>query len=203
MAQTDAPKTTAAAKPAPSPKAQLLKVGLELAPLIIFFAVNARQGIFPAVLALTAATAVSLAAMLWFFGRIAPMPLISAALVFVFAGLTWYFQDETFIKIKPTIVYLLFAVPLLGGLIFKRPLLQLMLEDAMQLDHDGWWALSLRWGVFFIAMAILNEIVWRNFSTETWAAMKAFGFLPLTIAFGASQVPLILKHQILPEGVGK
>lgn len=184
------------AKPGPSPKAQLLKVGLEIAPLIVFFVVNSRQGIFPAVLALTIATAVSLAAMLWIFGRIAPMPLISAGLVFVFAALTWYFQDETFIKIKPTIVYLLFAVPLLVGLLFRRPLLQLMLEDAMQLDAAGWWALSLRWGIFFVAMAILNEAVWRNFSTETWAALKAFGFLPLTLVFGASQVPLILKHQL-------
>ena len=200
MSRIDAPAPDAAAKPATSPKAQLLKVGLELAPLIIFFIVNARQGIFPAVLALTVATAVSLAAMLWIFGKIAPMPLISAGLVFVFAALTWYFNDETFIKIKPTIVYLLFAVPLLAGLIFKRPLLQLMLEDAMQLDAAGWWTLSLRWGLFFVTMAILNEIVWRNFSTDTWTAMKAFGFLPLTLAFGASQVPLILKHQIATEG---
>jgi intracellular septation protein len=199
MSPTDAPQPVAVEKSAPSPKAQLLKVGLELAPLIIFFIVNARQGIFPAVLALTVATAISLAAMLWLFGKIAPMPLISAGLVFVFAALTWYFNDETFIKIKPTIVYLLFAAPLLAGLVFRRPLLQLMLEDAMQLDAAGWWTLSLRWGLFFVSMAILNEIVWRNFSTDAWAAMKAFGFLPMTLAFGAAQVPLILRHQIATD----
>ncbi|KAB2849757.1 MAG: septation protein A [Hyphomicrobiaceae bacterium] len=190
------PNTLApASKEAPSPKGQLMKVGLELAPLIIFFLVNAKAGIFPAVLALTIATAVSLTAMLWLFRKVAPMPLVSAALVFVFAGLTWYFQNETFIKIKPTIVYLLFAAPLLLGLLFKRPLLQLMLEDAMQLKEEGWWTLSLRWGLFFVAMAVLNEIAWRNFSTDTWAALK-IGFVLLAMVFGVAQVPLILKHQV-------
>jgi intracellular septation protein len=124
------------------------------------------------------------------------MPLVSAIVVMVFGGLTLYLQDETFIKLKPTIIYASFAALLLGGLLVGRSLLALVLDSVFQLTDQGWKTLTLRWGLFFAAMAILNEIVWRSVSTDTWVAFKTFGFLPLTILFALAQTPLIVRHSV-------
>jgi intracellular septation protein len=171
-----------------------LKLGLDLGPLLLFFFVNSRWGIFAATGTFMAATLLSIALTYIFVRRIPMMPLVSALIVFVFGGLTLYLQDETFIKLKPTIIYALFAAILLGGMLLGRSLLALVLDSVFQLDDDGWRKLTLRWGIFFLVMALLNEVVWRSVSTDAWVAFKTFGFLPLTVVFALAQTPLIMRH---------
>jgi intracellular septation protein len=186
--------TTAESKPAELNP--ILKLALDLGPLLLFFFVNARWGIFAATGAFMAATIVSLVVTYGLIRRIAVMPLVSAIVVMVFGGLTIWLQDETFIKVKPTIIYALFAVLLLGGLAFGRSLIALVLDSVFQLDAEGWRKLTLRWGLFFLVMAVLNEIVWRSVTTDTWVAFKTFGFLPLTVVFALAQTPLMMRHAI-------
>ena len=132
--------------------------------------------------------------------HIAIMPVVTAVIVVVFGGLTLAFQNETFIKVKPTLVYVLFAATLLGGLAFKKPLLGMVFDSVFNLTDDGWRKLTLRWGLFFVAMAVLNEIVWRNVSTDAWVSFKVFGFLPLTVLFAAAQFPLLQKYAVTEPG---
>ena len=126
------------------------------------------------------------------------MPVVTAVIVVVFGGLTLALQNETFIKLKPTLVYLLFAATLLGGLVFKKPLLGMVFDSVFNLTDEGWRKLTLRWGVFFLVLAVLNEIVWRNFSTDAWVNFKVFGFLPITMIFAAAQFPLLQRYSV-PE----
>jgi intracellular septation protein len=174
----------------------LLKLALDLGPLLLFFIANARGGIFVATGTFMAATLLSLIVTYVLTRRIAVMPLVTAGVVMIFGGLTLWLQDEVFIKLKPTIIYALFAAVLLGGLATGRSLLALVFDSVFHLTEDGWRKLTLRWGVFFIALAILNEIVWRSVSTDTWVAFKTFGFLPLTIVFAIAQAPLISRHAV-------
>lgn len=176
----------------------LVKLLIDAGPLIAFFVIYSRVGLMPATATLIGATLVALAASYFIERRIALMPLISAGLVAVFGGLTLWLADETFIKMKPTIVYLLFAAALLGGLALGRSFLKSLFQMAFHLTDEGWRILTLRWGLFFIAMAILNEIVWRNLSTDLWVDLKVFGFLPLTMLFALAQIPLI-RSRALPE----
>ncbi|MCJ8143981.1 septation protein A [Ancylobacter sp. A5.8] len=172
----------------------LMKFALELGPLVVFFIANGRAGIYVATAAFMVATLVALAAM-WIIARkIAVMPLVSAGVVLVFGTLTLWLQDDHFIKMKPTMVNGLFALALLGGLYFKKPLLPYVLGDVFTLTEEGWRRLTIRWGVFFLAMAVLNEIVWRSVSTDTWVTFKTFGYLPLTLVFAMAQVPLMTRH---------
>jgi len=174
----------------------LLKFALDLGPLILFFLANAYYKIFVATGVFMAAILISLAVTYALTRRIAVMPLVTAAMVMIFGGLTLWLQDEVFIKLKPTIIYALFAAVLLGGLATGRSLLALVFDSVFHLTEDGWRKLTLRWGVFFVVMAILNEIVWRSVSTDTWVAFKTFGFLPLTIVFALAQAPLISRHAV-------
>ena len=130
------------------------------------------------------------------------MPMVSGVIVLVFGGLTLYLRDETFIKLKPTIVYTLFAVLLWAGLVWKKPVLELLFGAAFTLTEEGWRKLTLRWALFFAVMAVVNELVWRNVSTDTWVSFKAFGFLPLTFLFAVLQVPLMQRHGIEPADEG-
>lgn len=174
------------------------KLLIELGPLLIFFGVNAAYGIFAGTGAFMIATVVSLGLAWWLYHKIAVMPLVSAVIVLAFGGLTIYLQDETFIKLKPTIVYTMFAVLLIGGLATQKPVLALLFGPVFNLTDEGWRKLTLRWAVFFVLMAILNEFVWRNFPTDTWVSFKAFGFLPITFLFAMAQVPLMQRYG-LPE----
>ncbi len=133
------------------------------------------------------------------YRHVPTMPLVSGILVVVFVALSVILNDSTFFKIKPTIVYLLFAAALLGGLAFGKIFLSKLFDGAFHLDEEGWKKLTLRWGVFFLVMAVVNEAVWRNFSEESWVAFKTFGFLPLTLIFAFAQVPLMQKHGIEAE----
>ncbi len=122
------------------------------------------------------------------------MTVVSAVIVTVFGGLTIVLADETFIKVKPTIIYLLFAGTLLGGLLLRKPLLEIVFDQMFHLTEEGWRKLTLRWAIFFLALAVVNEIVWRHFSTDTWVSFKVFGALPLTFLFAMLQVPLLNKY---------
>jgi len=176
----------------------LLKFALEMGPLVVFFIANGRAGIYVATGAFMVATFVALAVM-WIIARkIAIMPLISAGVVLVFGTLTIVLQDDHFIKMKPTIVNALFGVALLGGLAFRKPLMPYVLGDVFQLTDEGWRQLTIRWGVFFIVMAVLNEVIWRTVSTDTWVAFKTFGYLPLTFVFAIAQAPLLARHAVEP-----
>lgn len=177
------------------------KLLIELGPLLIFFGVNAAYGIFAGTGAFMVATVISLALAWWLYHKIPVMPLVSAVIVLAFGGLTLYLQDETFIKLKPTIVYTMFAVLLLGGLAAQKPVLALLFGPVFNLTDEGWRKLTLRWAVFFIAMAILNEFVWRNFSTDTWVSFKAFGFLPITFLFAMAQVPLMQRYGVAEDKI--
>ena len=170
------------------------KLAIELGPLLVFFAGNALGGIYAGTASFMVATVISLVVAKFRYHKIPIMPLVSGVIVFVFGGLTLYLHDETFIKLKPTIVYSMFAMLLLAGFVLRKPVLELLFGPVFALTEEGWRKLTLRWTVFFVAMAIVNELVWRNFSTDAWVSFKAFGFLPLTFLFAIAQVPLLQRH---------
>jgi intracellular septation protein len=121
---------------------------------------------------------------------------VSGVVVVVFGGLTLFLQNEIFIKLKPTIVNTLFGLVLLGGLYFRKPLLQIVLDSMFELTEEGWRKLTLRWALFFFALAALNEIVWRTQTTDFWVSFKVFGIMPITIAFALAQTPLLLRYEV-------
>lgn len=174
---------------------QLGKLALETGPLGIFFLTYWLAGIFWATGSLMIATAISLAVSWRLYGRVPVMPLVSGFCVLVFGGLTLLLQDEVFIKMKPTIVNMLFASVLFGGLVFGQSLLKYLFGEVFQLSEEGWRQLTVRWGLFFVCLAVLNELVWRNFSEEFWVSFKVFGILPLSMVFALSQVGLIKRYQ--------
>lgn len=178
----------------------LLKLALELGPLLVFFITNARAGIFAGTAAFMVASVIALAVMWVMAKRIAVMPLVTAVVVMVFGGLTLALQDDLFIKLKPTIVNSLFAAVLLGGLAFGKPLLKLVFDAVFDLTDEGWRKLTLRWALFFIVLAVINEVVWRTQTTDFWVSFKVFGIMPLTFAFALSQMGLIQRHTKAPDG---
>jgi len=174
----------------------LLKFAVELGPLLVFFFVNARVDIFAATAAYMVAAIIALA-VTWFLARRVPiMPLVTGIFVLAFGGLTLFLQNDLFIKMKPTIVNALFGAILLGGLFFGRSLLKPVLGETLALRDEGWRILTLRWGLFFFALAVINEFIWRNFSTEFWVDFKVFGIMPLTMIFAMSQFSVINRYMI-------
>ena len=188
-----------------------LKMALELGPLLVFFFANLRGewlvGKFPALstiggplLIATAlfmmATVISLVISKIVFKHLPVMPFVSGVVVMVFGSLSIWLQDETFIKMKPTIVNTLFGIVLLGGLFFGKSLLGYVFNAAFQLDEEGWKKLTFRWGLFFLFLAVLNEVVWRNFSDDFWVTFKVWGTMPITIAFTLAQMPLVMRHTV-------
>lgn len=171
-----------------------LKLAIELGPLVAFFVANAKFGIFAGTGVYMVAAGIALAVNWVLTRKIATMPLVALAFVVVFGALTLFLHDETFIKMKVTIINALFGVMLIGGLMANKPLLKIVLGEAIDLDDEGWRKLSLRWALFFFAVAALNEVVWRSMSTDAWVNFKVFGLLPLTFAFAMAQGPLMHRH---------
>lgn len=192
-------KPSAGPEPEISPQ-QLLKMLLEVGPIGVFFLVNAYRGIFWGTGAFMAATAVALLASQKLLGRIPLMPLISGAFVLVFGGLTLVLQDELFIKMKPTIVNTLFAVILLGGVAYGQSFLKYIFGEVFNLTEEGWRVLTIRWALFFIVLAVINEVVWRSFSTDFWIGFKVWGIMPLTMVFAVAQIGLIKRYEPRAEG---
>ncbi len=173
---------------------QLRKLVLDLGPLLIFFAAFKWGGFFIATGAFMAAIAVALAIGYAFERKLSPMPIFTAVLVMIFGGLTLYLQSEIFLKVKVTILYGFFGLILLGGLVAGRLFIKYVFAEAFELDDAGWKKLTLRWGIFFLALAALNEVIWRQTSTEFWVEFKVWGILPLILIFAVAQTPLLLKH---------
>jgi intracellular septation protein len=171
-----------------------LKLALDLGPLILFFAANSLYGIFVATAAFMAAVVVAFAVTYALTRHVPIMPLVTAIIVLVFGTLTLVLHDELFIKVKPTIIYVLFGAVLLGGLVFGKSLLGVVFDSAFHLTEEGWRKLTLRWGLFFLLLAVLNEIVWRTQSTNVWVTFKSFGVIPLILLFSALQYPLLTRY---------
>jgi intracellular septation protein len=203
---------------------QLIRIGLEIGPLIVFFVVTlfgegwlekspllrswfATPLIFataPFMVAMVIAILIS-----WFvFKRVAVMPLVTGAVVLVFGALTLYFQDPIFIKMKPTFVNTLFGVTLLGGMLFRQSLLKHVFGEVYHLQPKGWQILTIRWGLFFFLLAILNEVAWRGGALlhsdpieadKFYAGFKLWGVMPVTIIFSMLQTPLLNKYAEDPK----
>jgi len=181
----------------PTRKPQLnpaLKLVLDLGPLLVFFAANSRFGIFAATGAFMAAIVIALAVAYALTRHLPIMPLVTAIVVVVFGTLTLVLHDELFIKVKPTLIYVLFGGVLLVGLALGKSLLGIVFDSVFHLTEEGWRKLTLRWALFFLALAVLNEIVWRTQTTNIWVDFKVFGVLPLTFLFAALQYPLLEKY---------
>ncbi|MFM1813936.1 MAG: hypothetical protein RLZ98_631 [Pseudomonadota bacterium] len=185
--------------PTPEPELdmrQLLKLVVEIGPLVAFFLANSYGGIFWGTGVFMVATVIALTVSKMLFGRIAAMPLISGGFVLVFGALTLWLNNDLFIKLKPTIINSLFSFILFAGLWFGYPLLKHVFGEAFRLVDEGWRILTFRWALFFLFLACLNEIVWRNFSTDFWVSFKVFGLMPLTFVFMLSQVGLLKRYEL-------
>jgi intracellular septation protein len=201
-----------------------LKLALDLGPLLLFFFANAkpalfepwlaplipaavqtgeRAGIFVATAVFMVAIVAALVISYALTRRLPVMAIVSAVIVVVFGGATLILQNDTFIKIKPTIIYLLFAVTLFGGMVLRKPLLATVFDQVFHLTEEGWRKLTIRWALFFLVLAVLNEIVWRTQTTDTWVTFKVFGVTPLTFIFAALQYPLLMKHDATPKDEAK
>jgi len=175
------------------------KLLIELGPLAVFFAANWKAGIFWGTGAFMVATTAALAASWYLTRKLAMVPLISAVFVAVFGGLTLWLQSDLFIKVKVTLINALFGAVLLGGAAFGRNYLKLIMGEAMKLPEAAWRTLTIRWGLFFLGLALLNEVVWRSVTTDTWVNFKVFGILPLTLVFALANAPYMARHMIEDE----
>ena len=179
----------------------LFKLATELGPLLIFFFVNSKANLFVATGAFMVAVVIAMVASYMVTRHVPMMAIVTAVVVVVFGTLTLILHDETFIKMKPTIVYTLFAAALGGGLLFNRSFIAIMFDQMFNLTHHGWRILTMRWALWFLAMAVLNEIIWRTQSTDFWVAFKVFGMVPLTMLFAITQMPLIKRYHLDPASL--
>jgi intracellular septation protein len=183
-------------------KAQLnpfVKLALDFGPLILFFIVNGRAGIFWATGVFMAAVLVAIAISYALIKRFPIMTIVTAFIVVVFGTLTIVLHNDIFVKMKTSIIYMMFAVVLAAGLVLKKPFLEIAFDSVFHLTEEGWQKLTVRWIVFFAAMAVVNEIVWRTQTTDTWVAFKTFGFIPITFVYALAQFPLMQKYAINPD----
>ena len=184
--------------PSPAAKRELgtaIRLALDVGPLILFFIANARAGIFTATALFMVAIVIAMAVSYALVRRVSVIQLFSAFMVIVMGGLTLWLHDESFIKLKPTIYYSFVAALLGYGLMTGKPMLQSVLGGAYPgLDPEGWRKLTRNWALFFVAMAVANEAVWRNSSTDFWISYKLWGALPATLLFALANVPMLMRH---------
>lgn len=190
-----------------------LNVAVDYGPLLVFLGVYRWKapadpdavGELAAIIAGTAAfmlaAVIALAISRWRLGKVSPMLWFSTALIVGFGSLTIFFGDPSFVQLKPTIIYACFGLALLGGVLAGKALLKVLLEAAFEgLTDEGWLKLSRNWGVFFLALALLNEALRAQLSFESWLWAKLWVFLPLTFLFTFSQIPLLMRHGMSLEG---
>jgi len=183
---------------------QIIKLLIEIGPIVVFFYANGTYsdadgagGIIPATKIFMVAMIISMIFSKIIFKKIAIMLWVSAGLVAIFGGLTIYFDNEIFIKVKPTILYGLFAATLLGGYAFGKPFIKNLMEAGFPpMEEIAWMKMSRNWGLFFVGCAILNEILWRNLSNADWIATKIWVFIPLSFIFALAQMPIVMKYQL-------
>jgi len=178
---------------------QLRRFALDLGPLFVFFIAYRFLGIYSATAVFMVAVLIALALDYVFERKFSPVPIMTAVLVMIFGGLTLYLQNDIFIKMKPTALYSLFGLTLLGGLYFNRLFLKYLLSLGFDMPDGAWRTLTLRYGIFFLVMACANEIVWRNFPTDIWVDFKVWGAIPLIFLFSITQAPFLMRHQIEEE----
>jgi len=181
----------------------ILKLILDIGPLVLFFVANSRFGIFVATGAFMVAVVTALLASYTMTRQWPIMPVVTTIVVVVFGGLTLALHDETFIKLKPTIIYALFGGILLGGYVFGKSFLEIAFDSVFHLTEEGWRKLTLRWALFFLGLAVLNEVIWRTQSTDFWVNFKLFGFVPVTFLFAALQYPLLTRYAAEPTPAEK
>ena len=174
----------------------IFKLLIDIGPLAVFFVFYTRSDLKTAILPFMIATIIAVLFSYILEKKIPIMPTVGAVIILIFGGLTIYFDNETFFKMKPTIINLLFAGILYGGIILNKSLLRYLLGAALKLQDEGWDILTKRWIGFFIALAILNEIIWRTQTTDIWVNFKVFGILPITFIFTLTQFSTIKKYQI-------
>ncbi|HEX3809135.1 MAG TPA: septation protein A [Rhizomicrobium sp.] len=172
------------------------RAALDLGPLILFFAAYRFFDIFVATGTFMVAVLAALAIGYMIERRVSPVPVFTAVLVLIFGGLTLYLKNDTFIKMKPTVLYAFFGLLLLGGLCFNRLFIKYVFEQAFQLTETGWRQLTIRWGIFALVLAVINEAIWRNFSTDVWVDFKVWAIIPLIFLFALAQTPFVMKHTI-------
>jgi intracellular septation protein len=176
----------------------VFKLATELGPLIVFFVANAKFNLFVATGAFMVAIVAAMIASYVVVRHVPIMAIVTAVIVLVFGTLTLVLHDETFIKVKPTIIYGLFAAILGGGLLFGRSFIAILFNQMFNLTPKGWRILTMRWALFFLGMAALNEVIWRTQSTDFWVAFKAFGAIPITMIFAMTQMPVIKRYHLEP-----
>ena len=174
----------------------IFKLLIDIGPLAVFFVFYTRGDLKTAILPFMIATIIAVLFSYIIEKKIPIMPTVGAVIILIFGGLTIYFDNDTFFKMKPTIINLLFAAILYGGVILNKSLLRYLLGAALKLQDEGWDILTKRWIGFFIALAILNEIIWRTQTTDIWVNFKVFGILPITFIFTITQFSTIKKYQI-------
>jgi intracellular septation protein len=179
----------------------MFKLATELGPLLVFFVANAKFNLFVATGAFMVAIVAAMIASYVVVRHIPIMAIVTAVIVLVFGTLTLVLHDETFIKVKPTIIYGLFAAILGGGLLFGRSFIAILFNQMFNLTPKGWRILTMRWALFFLGMAVLNEIIWRTQSTDFWVAFKAFGAVPITMVFAITQMPVIKRYHLEPASL--
>ena len=173
-----------------------IKFITDFGPLLIFFYFYKKLGMIEAILPLIISTLIATVVLYFFEKKIPIIPIVGAVIVSIFGGLTLYFNDKTFIYMKPTIVNLLFAgILFLGNFILKKNFIKSLLENSIQLEERGWEILNQRWILFFIFLALLNELIWRTQTEDFWVKFKVFGIIPITLIFTLFQVNIINKYK--------
>lgn len=186
--------------------AKKLPFWIDFGPLLLFFVSfmylkrdNPDDAMIWAAGILAVAAAIALIYAWLKYKHTSPVLIFSTVVIGAFALAAFLFDDKRFIFMKPTVMNSIFGVAVIGGVFFKKNVIKMMMGSAFELPDAKWNVFAIRWGVFFFAMAILNEIIWRNFSETFWASFKVFGFLPLTILFTATQIPFLTKHGKMRE----
>lgn len=175
-------------------------LAVDYLPLVVFFLVNRLVGVFAGTAAFMAAIVLAVIVSRVKLGRVSPMLWLSAVLVLGFGGLTIYLHDPRFIQLKMTLVYALFTVILVGGLLVRRPMIKYLLQAAFHgVDDTGWWKLSRNWAGFFAAMAVVNEVLRHRLGFDAWLAVKTWGVSAASILFGLANLPMLLRHGLSLE----